>query len=87
MCFHILLVPERLLIGLAGGFFFASDLAVARHLQNQQGRYTRVLMESSRKGRTETFAETEFATDNPEGQIVDARITGVSGQLLLGEKV
>ncbi|MGB8812290.1 MAG: tRNA (N(6)-L-threonylcarbamoyladenosine(37)-C(2))-methylthiotransferase MtaB, partial [Paracoccaceae bacterium] len=54
------------------------DLALARHLEGQIGRVHSVLMESPRMGRTEGFAEVDFATDQPEGQIVRARIAGVA---------
>ncbi|MEM7733820.1 MAG: MiaB/RimO family radical SAM methylthiotransferase, partial [Pseudomonadota bacterium] len=56
---------------------------VAAHLEKQQGRTHRVLMESPRMGRTEQFAETVFESDRPEGDIVTAQVTGArQGQLL-----
>lgn len=61
----------------------AGELAVLRHLEGQRGKSVRVLMEAPRKGRTETFAEVVFEADQPEGQIVDARIIGVSGLALV----
>ena len=61
----------------------AGEAAVARHLQGQVGRAHRVLMETPRMGRTEQFAEVVFAADQPEGQIVEAAITGVSGSQLV----
>jgi threonylcarbamoyladenosine tRNA methylthiotransferase MtaB len=56
---------------------------VARHLDDQQGCRHHVLMESPRMGRTEQFTEVRFTTDQPEGQIVTATITGSDGQQLL----
>jgi len=56
----------------------AGDLAVTRHLTAQVGRTHSVLMESPRIGRTAQFAEVTFDTDQPEGQIVNALITGRS---------
>jgi threonylcarbamoyladenosine tRNA methylthiotransferase MtaB len=56
--------------------------AVSRHLAAQSGRTHMVLMENPRMGRTEQFAEVTFATDQPEGAIVAARITGRSGTQL-----
>ncbi|MGK7654665.1 tRNA (N(6)-L-threonylcarbamoyladenosine(37)-C(2))-methylthiotransferase MtaB [Roseovarius sp. B08] len=49
---------------------------VARHLDEQQGRVHRVLLENARIGRTEQFTEVTFGSDQPEGQIVSARVTG-----------
>lgn len=40
-------------------------------------------MESPRMGRTEQFAEVTFATDQPEGCIVDATVNAVDGERLL----
>ena len=57
----------------------AGDAALARHLALQVGRGHRVLMESARMGRTEQFAEVDFSADQPEGQIVDAVISGFAG--------
>jgi threonylcarbamoyladenosine tRNA methylthiotransferase MtaB len=50
--------------------------ALARHLAAQQGRAHRILTESARMGRTEQFTEVVFGTDQPEGRIVEARVTG-----------
>lgn len=55
---------------------------VARHLAAQVGRTHEVLMESSRMGRTAQFTEVRFDTDQPEGQIVTARITGTDAETL-----
>jgi threonylcarbamoyladenosine tRNA methylthiotransferase MtaB len=55
------------------------DAALLRHLAGQQGRTHRILTESPRMGRTEQFTEVDFATDQPEGAIVEARITGAAG--------
>ena len=52
------------------------DAALATHLAAQVGAVHRVLMEGPRMGRTEQFTEVDFATDQPEGQIVTARIAG-----------
>ncbi len=53
------------------------------HLQAQIGRRHSVLCESPRMGRTEGFTEVKFATDQPVGQIVRARINGVHNNQLL----
>ena len=60
----------------------AGERAAQAHLAAQVGRMHRILMESPRMGRTEHFAEVDFATDQPEGRIVEARITGVGGSRL-----
>lgn len=61
----------------------AGDVALARHLAAQVGTTHRILLESSRMGRTEQFTEVEFTADQPEGQIISAIIRGVSGERLL----
>jgi len=53
------------------------DTTLTKHLALQVGRMHTVLMEGPRMGRTEGFAEVGFASDQPEGQIVQARITGI----------
>ncbi len=55
----------------------AGAAQVEKHLKAQIGETRAVLLENPRMGRTEHFAEVIFATDQPEGQIVSARITGV----------
>ncbi|MFC7705622.1 tRNA (N(6)-L-threonylcarbamoyladenosine(37)-C(2))-methylthiotransferase MtaB [Plastorhodobacter daqingensis] len=61
----------------------AGAAQVARHLAAQQGTDHDVLLESPRMGRTAQFAEVAFGSDQPVGQIVRARITGIAGQQLL----
>ncbi|MEO0566329.1 MAG: tRNA (N(6)-L-threonylcarbamoyladenosine(37)-C(2))-methylthiotransferase MtaB [Pseudomonadota bacterium] len=56
---------------------------VALHLAEQAGKKHKVLMENGRMGRTEQFTEIVFQSDKPEGQIIDATVTGVEGQQLL----
>jgi len=60
----------------------AGELAVAKHLNAQIGKTHDVLMENPNMGRTAQFAEVIFANDHPEGQIVRAQITGLSGTQL-----
>ncbi len=60
----------------------AGEAQVAAYLATQQGRTHPVLMEGPRMGRTPQFAEVDFITDQPEGQIVTATITGINGQRL-----
>ncbi|MBD3676966.1 MAG: tRNA (N(6)-L-threonylcarbamoyladenosine(37)-C(2))-methylthiotransferase MtaB [Rhodobacteraceae bacterium] len=55
---------------------------VERHLAAQVGQTHAVLMENPRMGRTEQFTEVVFTSDHPEGQIVEARISGHDGQQL-----
>ena len=59
------------------------ETALARHLAAQQGLRHHVLTEGPRIGRTEQFTEVAFGTDQPEGQIVTARITGHDGGRLI----
>jgi threonylcarbamoyladenosine tRNA methylthiotransferase MtaB len=58
------------------------DAALAAHLAAQVGATHRVLMEGPRMGRTEQFTEVAFGSDQPEGQIVAARIAGFAGESL-----
>jgi len=58
------------------------DTALARHLNAQVGQTHRILTESPRMGRTEQFTEVAFATDQAEGTIVFATITGHQGHSL-----
>jgi threonylcarbamoyladenosine tRNA methylthiotransferase MtaB len=62
----------------------AGDARLSRHLAAQAGTTRLVLMEGPRMGRTEQFAEAVFDTDQPEGQIILAEITGTTGQQLTG---
>ncbi|MBI1220878.1 MAG: tRNA (N(6)-L-threonylcarbamoyladenosine(37)-C(2))-methylthiotransferase MtaB [Rhodobacteraceae bacterium] len=61
----------------------AGDAALARHLAAEVGTTHRILTERPRMGRTEAFTEVRFATDQPEGRIVTARITGHDALQLL----
>ena len=61
----------------------AGDAALARHLASQQGATHRILTETPRMGRTEQFTEVAFASDQPEGIILQAAITGHQGERLL----
>ena len=60
----------------------AGERRVTAHLTDQLGKTHNVLMENPHMGRTEQFAEVVFETPQPEGRIVKARISGVSGQQL-----
>ncbi len=60
----------------------AGEAQVQKHLNQQIGLTHQVLMESPHMGRTEQFAEVVFASDQPEGQIVTAQITGIDGRQL-----
>ncbi|MEY8829633.1 tRNA (N(6)-L-threonylcarbamoyladenosine(37)-C(2))-methylthiotransferase MtaB [Sedimentitalea sp. XS_ASV28] len=56
---------------------------VERHLAAQIGKTHQVLMENEHMGRTEQFTEVRFVAPRPEGQIVEAAITGRAGGQLL----
>ena len=66
----------------AGRLRAAGECKVARHLVAQVGRAHRVLMESPVMGRTEQFAEVDFAEPRQEGVIVDAEISGATAERL-----
>ncbi len=65
----------------------AGAAQVDKHLTAQEGARHQVLMESPRMGRTEQFAEVRFETDQPEGQIVPARIIGRDDRALRAQPV
>ena len=56
---------------------------LTQHLAAQVGRDHLVLVEGARLGRTGQFTEVTFASDQPEGQIIRARIAGFAGGRLL----
>ncbi|HUS53373.1 MAG TPA: tRNA (N(6)-L-threonylcarbamoyladenosine(37)-C(2))-methylthiotransferase MtaB [Thermohalobaculum sp.] len=66
----------------AGRLRAAGDARVAGYLAAQIGRWHNVLMERPLMGRTEGFAEVEFASEQPVGDIVAARITADNGTRL-----
>jgi threonylcarbamoyladenosine tRNA methylthiotransferase MtaB len=55
---------------------------VREHLTAQKDITHRILMESARMGRTEQFTEVNLSSDQPEGEIIIAQITGMSGEAL-----
>ncbi|QBY01928.1 tRNA (N(6)-L-threonylcarbamoyladenosine(37)-C(2))-methylthiotransferase MtaB [Rhodophyticola sp. CCM32] len=61
----------------------AGAARVQTHLDAQIGQIHQILMESPHMGRTEQFTEVAFARDQPESQIITARITGKSGTQLV----
>ncbi len=61
----------------------AGDTALIRHLSAQIGQTHRILIEQPRMGRTEQFTEVDFATDQSEGQIVTATISGKTATRLI----
>ncbi|MEL7211121.1 MAG: tRNA (N(6)-L-threonylcarbamoyladenosine(37)-C(2))-methylthiotransferase MtaB [Pseudomonadota bacterium] len=63
----------------------AGKAQVAKHLRAQHGRTHHILMENARMGRTAQFTEVTFDTDQPESQIVTAKIIGNDGRQLLAE--
>ena len=60
----------------------AGEARVAAHLDAQLGQERVILTEGPRMGRTEQFAEVHFDRDQPEGQIITARITSHDGKSL-----
>ncbi len=59
------------------------DAVLQAHLAAQVGQTHHILTESARMGRTEGFAEVQFAVDQPVGRIVTARIAGVQNHRLI----
>ena len=66
----------------------AAEVPRRRFLEECVGRESRVLLEMAESGRDECFAEVAF--DRPSGApgaLVQARITGVAGERLIGTAV
>ena len=61
----------------------AGKTQVSAHLSAQVGKTHQVLMENPRMGRTAQFTEVCFDSDQPESQIVAAKIAGILGSQLL----
>ncbi|WP_406735909.1 tRNA (N(6)-L-threonylcarbamoyladenosine(37)-C(2))-methylthiotransferase MtaB [Thioclava sp. GXIMD4215] len=61
----------------------AGDRALEAHLACQVGSDLVILTEGPQAGRTETFTEVHFDTDQPEGTILTAKIRGHDGKRLL----
>ena len=61
----------------------AGTSQVRRHLIEQQGVSHLILLESPRIGRTEQFTEVTMSSDHVAGDIVSAKITGMSNQRLI----
>ena len=61
----------------------AGAAALNRYLATQTGRPHRILTESPRMGRTESFAEVRLGTDAPVGAIIEATPGGHDGTALL----
>ena len=59
------------------------ERVLREHLHAQTGRVHRVLTEGPRLGRTEQFTEVAFGADQPEGTILEVRVTGNDGARLL----
>ena len=55
---------------------------VEKHLAQQICQTRRILMENPHMGRTEQFTEVTFKTAQTEGAIVEARISGITGDQL-----
>ena len=60
----------------------AGERQVQRHLEAQVGQMHAVLMENPHMGRTAQFTEVSFAAPQVEGDIVQTKITGISGTQL-----
>jgi threonylcarbamoyladenosine tRNA methylthiotransferase MtaB len=75
-------VNGRLIKDRASRLRAAGTAQVEKHLDAQVGKTHRILMENARMGRTEQFTEVTFGSDQPESRIVQATITGVTGQQL-----
>ncbi len=80
-------VPGAAIKSRAARLRAAGDAAAQRHLTAQIGQTHRVLLENPRMGRTEQFTEVTFATDQPEGAIINARITDTQAATYCDQRV
>ncbi|MEM9763179.1 MAG: hypothetical protein AAF968_11805, partial [Pseudomonadota bacterium] len=80
-------LPKALRAERAGLLRAAGEAAVAQHLSGRVGSVQEVLMERPRLGRTPGFAEVTFEADQPVGEIVHARIAGVTDGRLAAQAV
>jgi len=78
-------VPKAVRKERAARFRAAGAAKVEGYLAAQIGLPHSVLMERPRMGRTEGFAEVEFAREQPVGAIVPAHITAHNGTRLAAE--
>ncbi|MEM7422545.1 MAG: tRNA (N(6)-L-threonylcarbamoyladenosine(37)-C(2))-methylthiotransferase MtaB [Pseudomonadota bacterium] len=60
------------------------EKAAGTYAASQAGAIHRVLIEHPRSGRTESFAQVTYETDQPVGEIVTTRISGSRGAQLTG---
>ncbi len=68
-------VPSRVIKERTARLRAAGARQVRKHLAAQVGQTHSILLEAPRMGRTAQFAEVHFRTNQPEGQIVRAKIT------------
>jgi threonylcarbamoyladenosine tRNA methylthiotransferase MtaB len=80
-------VPGPVIRDRAAQLRAAGDAALMRHLAAERGRVAPVLMEGARLGRTPQYTEVTFDTDQPEGTIITARITGHDCARLTGAAI
>lgn len=63
------------------------DAKLQAFLLGQRGETVEVLVERDHRGRTAHFAEIDLATSESPGALVQARVTGMDGKSLLGERL
>ena len=76
-------VPKSIRKERAARLRAAGDAAVLKHLAAQQHTTQRVLLEAETTGRTEQFTEVVLSNPGRVGEIITARITGMSDGKLL----
>ncbi|MEJ6391193.1 tRNA (N(6)-L-threonylcarbamoyladenosine(37)-C(2))-methylthiotransferase MtaB [Gymnodinialimonas ulvae] len=80
---HMPQVDGRAIKARAARLRAAGEARVAAHLSKQIGQKHNILVEKPRMGRTEHFAEVAFGQDQPEGEIISAKIAGATDRQLL----
>mgnify|MGYP000031574428 CR=1 FL=1 len=78
-------MDSKLIKSRTGSLREKGNTKVKEHLINQVGKEHAVLMENENLGRSEQFTEIIFETPQIDGQIITARVTGVSDDKLIAE--
>jgi len=76
-------IPRAIRQERAARLRIAGEAALASYLSSQIGRHHKVLVESERLGRTESFAPIAFGSDQEAGTIIDVRAVSAAKGLLV----
>lgn len=80
-------VPGELIRERAARLRAKGEEAVRRYLESCVGKTSKVLIETPRMGRTESFAEVAFDSDQPEGSIIEAKLVAYDGMQVVARPI